>query len=82
VGGNRELVEDGKTGLLVPPGDAAALANAVTRLIRDKPLAAACAHAAHALVRERFSIEAMIDKTERLYERLLADGDSHAHRVS
>lgn len=71
VGGNRELVIDGKTGSLVPPGDAAALAAAMGRLLTDKPFAAACAQAAQRHVRENFSLPSMIEKTEKLYEEIL-----------
>jgi glycosyltransferase involved in cell wall biosynthesis len=40
VGGNPRLIEDGVTGLLVPPEDPAALAHAVARLLREPELAA------------------------------------------
>jgi len=53
VGGIPELVEDDRTGLLVPPGDAAALADAVTRLVRDPERARRLGGAARARVRAR-----------------------------
>jgi glycosyltransferase involved in cell wall biosynthesis len=72
VGGNRELVEDGRTGLLVPPGDAPALAAAIRRLLTEKDLARSCAERAQKIVRENFSIARMAEETERLYEQVLA----------
>jgi L-malate glycosyltransferase len=71
VGGNRELVLDGETGCLVPPGDAAALAGAIGRLLADKAFAAACARAARRRVRDNYSLPSMIERTEKLYEELL-----------
>ena len=53
VGGVPELVEDGRTGLLVPPGDAPALAAALTRLVQDPGLAAALGSAGRARVATR-----------------------------
>jgi glycosyltransferase involved in cell wall biosynthesis len=38
VGGLKEIVQDGESGLLVPPGDAAALAQALTALLANEPL--------------------------------------------
>lgn len=67
VGGTPEAVEDGVTGLLVPPGDAAALADAVVRLLADGELAARLGAAARRSVLERFSMERMVIETERLY---------------
>jgi len=67
VGGIRETVVDGKTGLLVPTGDPAALAAAIRRLLEDRPGAEAMAAEAKRRVRERFSVERMLEKTLRLY---------------
>ncbi|WP_369135649.1 glycosyltransferase [Modestobacter sp. I12A-02662] len=53
VGGIPELVDDGATGLLAPPGDPAALAAALTRLLDDPADAAAIGRAGWARVRER-----------------------------
>jgi glycosyltransferase involved in cell wall biosynthesis len=53
VGGIPELVEDGRTGLLVPPGDATALAVALSRLVEQPDRAAALGRAGWARVRAR-----------------------------
>jgi glycosyltransferase involved in cell wall biosynthesis len=67
VGGIRETVVDGKTGLLVPTRDPKALAAAIRRLLEDRPAAEAMAAEAKRRVRERFSIERMLAETLRLY---------------
>ena len=46
VVGVREVIENGRTGLLVPPGDAGALADAIARLLQNWPLAEYLGHAA------------------------------------
>jgi glycosyltransferase involved in cell wall biosynthesis len=71
VGGNPELVADAETGLLVPPRDAAALAEAVARLLENGDLARRFGSAGRRRALEQFSIEAMVDKTSRLYQGLL-----------
>jgi glycosyltransferase involved in cell wall biosynthesis len=67
VGGIRETVVDGETGLLVPTADPHALAAGIRRLLEDRPAAEAMAAEAKRRVRERFSIERMVDETLRLY---------------
>ena len=67
VGGIRETVVDGETGLVVPAGDPSALAAAIRRLLEDRPAAEAMAAEAKRRVRERFSVERMIEETLRLY---------------
>jgi glycosyltransferase involved in cell wall biosynthesis len=67
VGGIRETVVDGETGLLVPTGDPPALAAAIRRLLEDRPAAEAMAAEAKRRVRERFSVERMVEETLRLY---------------
>jgi glycosyltransferase involved in cell wall biosynthesis len=57
VQGLREIVDDGRTGLLVPPGDAVALAAAVARLLDDPVLARELATAGRASALERFAPE-------------------------
>lgn len=72
VGGLPEIVQDGKTGLLVPPRDPAALAQALETLLTDphlgKTLAAASASRLH-----EYSIEAVANRFADMYERLLQD---------
>jgi glycosyltransferase involved in cell wall biosynthesis len=73
VGGTPEAVRDGVTGLLVPPGDSAALARAIHRLLADPELAMRLGRGGRQLVRERFSMDAMVQATERLYHSLLEE---------
>ncbi len=72
VGGNRELVRDGETGLLVPPEDPRALAAAIERLLADPGLAGRLAGAGARFVRENLTIDRMVDEHVRLYREILA----------
>jgi glycosyltransferase involved in cell wall biosynthesis len=72
-GGSRETVLDGRTGWLVPPGDADALAAAIeAALAMTGAERAAVAAAARAHIAERFSVELMCARTLRVYEEVLA----------
>ena len=71
-GGLAELVKDGETGLLVPPGDAAALARALQRLLDDDDLRGALGRGARERARE-FTSERTTSQIEALYERVVAD---------
>ncbi len=66
VGGVPEVVEDGVTGLLVPPRDPAAMARAIERLAADPELRDQMGRAARERVR-RFSAEKMIESYKALY---------------
>jgi glycosyltransferase involved in cell wall biosynthesis len=68
VGGIPEMIEDGETGLLVPPHDAEALGNAIARLLTDHPYADTLARAGHDLVYERFCVELMVRAIETIYD--------------
>jgi glycosyltransferase involved in cell wall biosynthesis len=72
VGGNAELIQDGETGLLVRPRDAVGLAAAVQRLLEDPSLAKSMGAQARLRIARRFSVEAMVEATERLYDDLTA----------
>ena len=71
VGGTPEAIQDGVNGLLVPPGDALALANAIGYVLAHPPLAARLGRAARQSAIARFSTEQMVSATEQLYESLL-----------
>ena len=71
VGGNAEIVQDGKTGLLVPPGDPSALAEALLRLLRDPGFAVNLGNRGREYVISEFSFRRMIENTEQLYTELL-----------
>lgn len=72
VGGIPEFVEHEVTGLLVPPRDPDALAGAITRLLRDHPLADTLGRHARELVRERYCVDVMVRRVEDLYEEGVA----------
>lgn len=78
VGGVAEIVEDGVTGLLVPPADHRRFATAVSGLVRDPVLRRRLADAGPARA-ARFSDAVMIDRTWAVYRELLDDlaGSSH-----
>jgi glycosyltransferase involved in cell wall biosynthesis len=65
-----EVVADGRTGILVAPGDAAALAGAVGDLLDDPARARALGKAGRERARTRFSVARMADRTAALYESL------------
>jgi len=68
AGGTREIVKHQGTGLLVPPGDSAALAEAVLRLLRNPSLARQLGEQGQLVAHSLFGVEAMIAKTAALYE--------------
>jgi glycosyltransferase involved in cell wall biosynthesis len=70
VGGNPEVVQDGVTGLLVPPRDPAALACAICLLLENREAAVKLGQAGRQRVTEHFSLEKMVRETERLYLEL------------
>jgi glycosyltransferase involved in cell wall biosynthesis len=72
VGGNAEAIVDGHSGLVVPPGNPPALADAIMRLVEDSPLALALGTRARQRVHAHFSTKACVDRYEALYTGLLA----------
>ena len=67
VGGGVEVVENGVTGLLVPPADPEALAEALERILADPELGARLGRAAEKRIRSRYDIRAMIDSYAEQY---------------
>ena len=70
VGGNGELIQDQRTGLLVPPHEPEALSAAILRLIRKPEEAARMGEEARKRVAQDFSIRGMVDSHEALYSEL------------
>jgi glycosyltransferase involved in cell wall biosynthesis len=71
VGAIPDAIRDGDTGLLVPAGDAPALADALYRLITDMELRRQLGQRAHSRFLADFSIEACIDRLSAIYEAAL-----------
>ena len=71
VGGIPEIVESGRTGLLVPPGDPSALAEALSRLCLDRALRAELGDAAARDAKGRFDVRRTVASLEALYRQLL-----------
>jgi len=71
VGGMPEVVEDGISGIVVPPRDAHAIAAAVVRLAREPDLKKRLAEAAYLAARDRFSIRGTVTQTLALYRELV-----------
>jgi glycosyltransferase involved in cell wall biosynthesis len=69
-GGTREAVLHGETGLLVPPGDAVALAHAITELLHDRVHARCMGEAGRARARREFGAPLMAERVMRLYDEL------------
>jgi glycosyltransferase involved in cell wall biosynthesis len=72
-GGTVEIVQDGVTGLLVSPGDTAALAAALGSLLRDRVLAERMGAAGREIALQRFSESISVERFVTLYERLLSE---------
>ena len=70
VGGIPEVVQDGVSGVLVAPGDAAALGHAVETLIADPARRITMGEAAGRRARERFSVDAIVPRYKALYRRI------------
>ena len=72
VPGCREVVRDGVTGVLVPPRDAGAIADAMRRLGGDPALRARMGEAARQRAQALYSVQDVVLHTFRLYEELLS----------
>ncbi len=71
VGGVVDIIDDGKTGLLVLPKDPDGMARAVVRVLNDKKFAAQLVDAARQKLREQFTLERMASQTLKVYAELL-----------
>lgn len=73
VGGVPDIIEDGRNGFLVPPGDAEALSEAVLRVLEDRELALRMGSLGRQMALERFSLDRLIEDVRNLYLRLLVN---------
>jgi glycosyltransferase involved in cell wall biosynthesis len=71
VGGVRDVLENGRLGVLVKPGDAEAFAGAVLALLADQPRRQALGEAGRRSALERYSIDRLVGDLDRLYRGLL-----------
>lgn len=70
IPGNAEVVVDGETGYLVPPGDARAMADAIRDLLNAPAKAASMGERGRGEVERRYTVERNIRSYERLYETI------------
>lgn len=73
VGGTPEVIEDGKTGLLVEPEDSGKLAAAIVTLLNDAPLRGSMGKEGRRLVESDFSTERMVEKMHALYHGMVGE---------
>lgn len=74
AGGIPEIVKDNQNGILVPPGDVPALRAALLQLLDDDVQARLWGDTGRQIVRDEFSIEAMVAGNYRVYRAVLGDG--------
>jgi glycosyltransferase involved in cell wall biosynthesis len=80
TGGIPEIVDDGVNGLLAAPRDAASLAAAIVRALNDETLRQRMGEAGFARVRERFTVEKMVEQTSAVYARVA--GKHHVEDIA
>ena len=71
VGGVPELIEDGKTGFLVPPADSEALAERIEYALSQADLTGLIAMRGRQFIIERFGMERMVAAVEKLYDEII-----------
>jgi glycosyltransferase involved in cell wall biosynthesis len=73
VNGVPELIEDHKTGLLVPPRDPQALARAIREMLSDSTAASEMGAAGRTVVQERFTVDQMVANTTAIFDAAMQD---------
>jgi glycosyltransferase involved in cell wall biosynthesis len=72
VGSVREVVDDGVTGILIPPDDAISMAQAIQRLVQHADDSRRMGEAGRLRVEQMFRLEQTVESTERLLEELVS----------
>jgi len=78
IGGSPEVVHHGRTGLVVAPGDAAALADAILQLLGDPERARVMAAAGREFVRASLTMDRMMERTVAIYAELVGRASAPA----
>jgi glycosyltransferase involved in cell wall biosynthesis len=73
VGGNKEAVQDGVSGFIVPPGDAKNAAQRVLALLRDPKRAKIMGRAGRTRIETYFTVQTMVDRLSCIYRDVLAE---------
>jgi len=71
IGAFEELIDDGRSGLLVPPGDPEGLARSLMHLINDDALRARCVEEGRREVEAKWTVEQMVERTLAVYDECL-----------
>jgi glycosyltransferase involved in cell wall biosynthesis len=72
AGGVMDIIEEERNGLLVPPGDATSMAEAIVRLLMDRAYAEQIAQQGQQCARESFSVNRHVAAIQQLYEQILS----------
>jgi glycosyltransferase involved in cell wall biosynthesis len=78
TGGIPEVIVPEETGLLAPPRDSQALAQAMSRLLQDRPLREKLSRQGPQMVASRYSLEQMADAIEAVYARIMGTSPTRA----
>lgn len=81
AGGTREYIEDGESGVIVPPKDSQALATAITKLIKEPAYRQYLSSNARRRVLEKFQRRKIAEETVNLYEIAIAKHKSNQHSL-
>ena len=80
AGGIPEIVEDGVTGLLVPPRDHSVMADAIVRMLKDAALRQRMGAAGLARVTDRFTLDRMVEQTAEVYRSVSSERSNRQAR--
>jgi len=70
-GGSPELIEEGKSGFIVPPGESQPITDCILELYNDRELHSRMSKAAHERIRNDFKVETTAEQTIKLYHEML-----------